>query len=210
MLADEKRMKRDSVRQIAPSAAGRRSFECLVLIACTLSGGCLAQPGDELIGRWEGRSEQQDSLTQAAADTGNDKKPGDKKPGDKKPDGAAALETTRPISLLDRFKFTIGLHFEDRQNVQMTFQTAERQESSRGTWSVVGRTGVALNLEIVPVQPSTETAADADSDAGKGEKPASRRFKIVFSPNDSDRFTLTEVDTGQQQGSIVFRRQKAK
>jgi hypothetical protein len=205
MLADEKRMKRDSVRQITPSAAGRRSLECLTLIACALSGGCLAQPGDELIGRWEGRSEQQDTLTQAAADSGTDKKP-----GDKNPDGAAALETTRLVSLLDPFEFTIGLHFEDRQNVQMTFQAAERQESLRGTWSVLGRTGDVLNLEIVPAQPSPETAADSDADAGKGkgEKPASRRFKIVFSADDSDRFTLTEVDTGRQQGSIVFRRQK--
>ena len=199
-----------------------------MLVACALSGGCLAQPGDVLIGQWEGRAEQQDAQQQAGQDA--DDKPNDGASEESgrvtpastgsEPSGRSsavadesdsALKTVQPPSLLDPFDFAIRLHFEDRQNVQMTFQAGDRQESLRGTWSIVGRTGEALNLEILPAQSNTSGKVDAaaGADSSKGKKPSARRFKIVFSPTDNDRFTLTEVDTGRQQGSIVFRRHEA-
>ena len=155
--------------------------------------GCSPQPADRLVGQWQGRPEMQDAKHQARQKhTSQSVSTGERADRETPPaEDDFVLSTVRPLSLLDPFDLTITLHFEDRRNVRMSMAGARGNGARRGTWRVVEQTGNQLTIEITPT-----------------EQSETRRFQIVFPIDQRDRFTLTEVAAGRQQGSLVFRRQE--
>lgn len=175
------------------------AYLCLLVLS---SVGCQQSTTSKLAGRWEGRPDT--AVLRAGREA--------KKYGDKisePPDETDTAELGEAIQVTDWEAYDVVVEFDfvSSEQLKMSFNGAQ---SKTGKWKIIATSPTGCTIEVrTELAAETEIVADEKEEA---EPQAElRRFDILLDERDEEcvGFTLSEVGTDQQLGTLYFQRPKS-